>query len=87
MRKLIALLIVCLAFLGCSKKEESRLEKIEAEKNKQKQNEAREIGTTAPDSVPQRGFDALRDIKELRQEEHDRQEVEKEMIDQVDKGE
>jgi uncharacterized protein YcfL len=85
MRKLLLVLILSLIFVGCSQKEEERpLDKMLGEKQKKSESESEEVGTTTPADHYQRGFDAYKDIKDIRKEEQDRQEQEKETIDQVD---
>ena len=80
MRKLLVLAVLALLIVGCKK--ESRLDKLEAEHELQKHQkdrqptESQEIGVSENNSVPERGFDALKDIKEVRSEEHARQEEE-----------
>jgi hypothetical protein len=88
MRKLLVLAVLALLIVGCKK--ESRLDKIEAEHELQKHQkdrqpaEPQEIGVSENNSAPQRGFDALKDIKEVRSEEHARQEEEEKLMDNVD---
>lgn len=85
MQKLIPILILSLAFIGCSKKAEERpLDKMLGEKQKKEQGENYEVGTTQPAEHYQRGFDAYKDIKEIRKEEQDRQEEQKQTVDGVD---
>ncbi len=88
MRKLLVLAVLALLVVGC--KRESRLDKMEAEHELQKHQkdrqpaESQEIGVSENNSAPQRGFDALKDIKEVRSEEHARQEEEEKVMDSVD---
>jgi outer membrane PBP1 activator LpoA protein len=87
MRKLLPVLILSLILIGCSKKEEERpLDKMLGEKQKKSQSESYEVGSTDPDPAGhyQKGFDAYRDIKDIRKEEQDRQAEQKETIDEVD---
>ncbi len=90
MRKLLVLAIIGLfSVLGCGKKE-TRLEQIEAEQELQKHEkdrqpaESQEVGVSENNSVPQRGFDALKDVKEIRSEEHERQAQEQQVINDAD---
>ncbi|MCI0443242.1 hypothetical protein L0244_19775 [bacterium] len=85
MQKLIPVLILSLGLIGCSKKKEERpLDKMLGEKQKKEQGENYEVGTTEPAEHYQRGFDAYKDIKEIRKEEQDRQEEQKQTMDDVD---
>jgi hypothetical protein len=84
MQKLIPILILSLVLIGCSKKEERPLDKMLGEKQKKEQGENYEVGTTEPAEHYQRGFDAYKDIKEIRKEEQDRQEEQKQTMDDVD---
>ena len=89
MRKFLIVAAIALLILGCGKKE-TRLEKIEAEQELHKHQkdrqpgESQEIGVSEHNSVPQRGFDALKDVKEIRSEENERQEQEQQVLDDVD---
>jgi hypothetical protein len=88
MRKVLILAILPLLMFGCKK--ESRLDKIEAEHELQKHQkdrqptESQELGVSENQSVPQRGFDAYKDMKEVRSEEHARQEEEQKTMDEID---
>ena len=85
MQKLIPVLILSLVLIGCSKKKEERpLDKMLGEKQEKEQGENYEVGTTDPAEHYQRGFDAYKDIKEIRKEEQDRQEEQKQTMDDVD---
>jgi hypothetical protein len=86
MQKLIPILILSLVFVGCSgKKEERPLDTALGEKQKEEEKkESYEVGTTTPAEHYQRGFDAYKDIKEIRKEEQDRQEEQKQTVDDVD---
>ena len=85
MQKLIPILILSLVLIGCSKKKEERpLDKMLGEKQEKEQGENYEVGTTDPAEHYQRGFDAYKDIKEIRKEEQDRQEEQKQTMDDVD---
>jgi hypothetical protein len=92
MRKLLILAVISIFMLGCGKRE-TRLEKVEAEQELHKHQkdrqpgESQEIGVSENNSVPQRGFDALRDVKEVRIEENERQEQEQQTLDEADSQE
>jgi hypothetical protein len=84
MRKLaVALLIVLIAF-GCAKKDS--VDQEPSEETKANEQAAEEVGIPASDaeSAPKTGFDALKDIKEIRNEEHERQKEEKEIADTIE---
>jgi heat shock protein HslJ len=89
MRKLLILVVIGLFMIGCGK-QETRLDKIEAEQELQKHEKDRQpeqsqdIGVSEHNSVPQRGFDALKDVKEVRSEEHERQEQEQQLVNEAD---
>jgi hypothetical protein len=89
MRKLLIIFAAIVLMFGCGR-QQSRLEKVEAEQELHKhqkdrpQSESQEIGVSEHNSVPQRGFDALSDVKEIRSEEQARQEEEQQTLDQVD---
>ncbi len=87
MQKLIPILILSLVLvgIGCSRKKEERpLDKMLGEKQQKEEGENYEVGTTDPAEHYQRGFDAYKDIKEIRKEEQDRQAEQKQTVDDVD---
>lgn len=83
MRWRILIVLAGFVLAACSKPEEVKKPEI---KDQAREQAAEEIGVPEQ-STPQRGFDALKDIKEIRNEEHARQEAEKEITDTIENQE